>query len=333
MKCFKITFLSTLFLIIAILGCHKNKAQRHVVNVNENKEKEICAVHCEQNDTVLWDNWFKENHKSYIYIFDETKEKHTRAINDLLSLFYTGNDSLRNNHRMIKWRLDRFYPIIDDTSNEFGKYNNIEKQIDSLLNFKVDKDSYEVRRKSALTRLMYEFRLKILEDKLRNSIEEQEIQQLLDQEIKLWYQYSNATSDAFEKIVLRKENYYLKATFWNNYDFDIMNQRIKSLLYLCFKEPLAHKSCYTHDWKNVEYGYKRIEKNIKLENDTDYEYSYEEQNKSLSDDKNTFTMYMEIHSALLKKLGLDDNGYMLDSKVRILEKFLEGYDTIDSLKF
>ena len=44
-------------------------------------------------------------------------------------------------------------------------------------------------------------------------------------------------------------------------------------------------------------------------------------------------MYMEIHSALLKKLGLDDNGYMLDSKVRILEKFLEGYDTIDSLKF
>ena len=76
-----------------------------------------------------------------------------------------------------------------------------------------------------------------------------------------------------------------------------------------------------------------IQKNIKLENDTDYEYSYEEQNKSLSDDKNTFTMYMEIHSALLKKLGLADNGYMLDSKVRILDKFLDGYDRIDSLKF
>ena len=329
MKCFRNTLISALFLIAAIFsGCHNNKTQRYAETKNENPEKKVCTVSCEQNDTVLWDNWFKENHKSYIYIFDETKEKHTRAINDLLSLFYTGNDSLRNNYRMIEWRLGRFYPIIDDTSNEFGKYNNIEKQIDSLLNFKVDKDSYEVRRKSALTRLMYEFRLKMLEDKLRNSIEEPEIQQLLDQEIKLWYLYSYATSDAFEKIVLRKENYYLKATFWNNYDFDIMNQRIKSLLYLYFKDPLTRKSCYTHDWKNVEYGYKQIQKKIKLENDTDYEYSYEEQNKSLSDDKNTFTMYMEIHSALLKKLGLDDNGYMLDSKVRILEKFLDGYDTL-----
>ena len=328
------TFILTFLLIVAtFLGCHNNKAQGYVETKNENSEKKVCTVPCERNDTILWDNWFKENHKWYIHIFDETKEKHTKTINDLLSLFYTGNDSLRNNYRMIEWRLDRFYPIIDDTSNELGKYNNIEKQIDSLLNFEVDKNSYAVRRKSALTRLMYELRLKMLEDKLRNSIEEPEIQQLLDQEIKLWYQYSNATSDAFEKIVLRKENYYLKATFGNNYDFDIMNQRIKSLLYLYFKDPLTHKSCYTHDWKNVEYGYKQIQKNIKLENDTDYEYSYEEQNKSLSDDKNTFTMYMEIHSALLKKLGLDDNGYMLDSKVRILEKFLDGYDTIDSLKF
>ena len=326
------TFILTFFLIVAIFsGCHSNKVQRHVVNDNENKD--TCVVHCEQKDTVLWDTWFKENHKSYIYIFDETKEKHTRAINDLLSLFYTGNDSLRNNYKMIEWRLGRFYPIIDDTSNEFGKYNNIEKQIDSLLNFKVDKDSYEVRRKSALTRLMYEFRLKMLEDKLRNSIEEPEIQQLLDQEIKLWYLYSYATSDAFEKIVLRKEYYNLKATFGNNYDFDIMNQRIKSLLYLYFKVPLTQESNYAYYWENVESGYNQIHKSIKIENDSDHEYSYEEQKKSLSEDRNSFTRFMEVHSVLLKKLGLDDNGYMLDSKVRILEKFLDGYDTIDSLKF
>ena len=328
------TFILTFLLIVAtFLGCHNDKAQGYVETKNENSEKKVCTVPCERNDTILWDNWFKENHKSYIYIYGETKEKHTRAINDLLSLFYTGNDSLRNNYRMIEWRLGRFYPIIDDTSNVLGKYNNIEKQIDSLLNFEVDKNSYDVRRKSALTRLMYEFRLKMLEDKLRKSIEEPEIQQLLDQEIKLWYQYSNATSDAFEKIVLRKENYYLKATFWNNYDFDIMNQRIKSLLYIYFKDSLTQESNYAYYWENVESGYNQIHKSIKIENDSDYEYSYEEQKKSLCEDRNSFTRFMEVHSVLLKKLGLEDNKYMLYSKVLVLEKFLDGYNTIDSLKF
>ena len=120
------TFILTFFLTIAIFtGCHNNKAQGYVETKNENSEKKVCTVPCERNDTILWDNWFKENHKWYIHIFDETKEKHTKTINDLLSLFYTGNDSLRNNYRMIEWRLDRFYPIIDDTSSELIKYNNI----------------------------------------------------------------------------------------------------------------------------------------------------------------------------------------------------------------
>ncbi len=325
----QITFIYILFLTIAVIsGCYNNKAQIHVESNNENPKEQVCVASCEQNDTVLWDTWFKENNKCYIYYFNETKEKYTRTINDLLSLFYNGNDSLKSNYRMIEWRLNKFYPIIDDASNELKKYNNIEKQIDSLLNFEVEKDGYQVRHKSALTRFLYEFRLKMLEEKLRNSIEDAEIKLLLDKEIKLWYQYSNATSDAFEKIVLRKYNYNLKAVFWNNYDFDIMNHRINSLLYLYFKDSLTHKSNCTYDWKNVESSYRQIQKSIKLENDSDYEYSYEEQKKSLSDDKNSFIRFMDVHSMLLKKLGLDDNGYMLDLKVLVLDKFLDGYNTL-----
>lgn len=224
MKHLLLVLLSSLF----IIGCDNRRP------INQD-----TAIYTNQ-EISTWEQWFRDNHRNYVHLFGNNSiypRQHNDAINDLLTLFYNGNDTLRHDYRMISWRLDEFYPIDDDGEDEFVQYQNLEMQIDSLLNFNTELD-YLVRRKSALTRLMYEFRIKMYEDRLAGSMSK-EAQALFEEERKAWHEYYEATSDAYGINILRKESYYLKYVFWNNYDFDIMSHRLQSLL-LCTSRNLYY---------------------------------------------------------------------------------------------
>lgn len=297
------------------------EAQRHIVSKNEICKEGECIVPCEQHDTILWDNWFKENHKSYIYIFDEVSENHQSAINDLLSFFYADG----YNCDMIQWRLDQFYPQ-EDTTDDFLRHLNTERQVDSLLNFNVEKDSYQVRHKSALIYLMQEFRQELYEDKLRNSIQDVDTKFLFDKEQEIWQEYLEATANTFEIMVLRKESYYLKKTFLNNYVVDIMESRIKSLLYMRFidKSILGRYKEYGYD--KVESAYDDIEGQITETDNVEYEYSYDEKMNALKWDKIFYQDFMKIHTNLLEKLNLNDTEFLFYEKRRTLNGLMDSYD-------
>ncbi len=275
-----------------------------------------------------WEQWFKDNHRRYVHLFgsDSISPSHNDAIDDLISLFYNGNDTLRHDYRMILWRLNEFYPINNENVNGYERYLGVEKQVDSLLNFNTNLD-YLVRRKSALARLMYEFRIRMYEDVLTGSMKKV-TKTLFEEERKAWDEYYDATSDAFGINVLRKESYYFKAVFWNNYDFDIMDQRLKSLLYMCFKNPAIYSKVAMSDWESVECGYNQLKGQLDSLDNPDYDYSYDEKVNALNEDEETFKAFMHIHEALLRKLCVLDSRWLLHLKAQTLEKF-DQYDDID----
>ncbi len=327
----QLSFILILLLLLLLSSCCKNdKISRTSKNqsnalVAENNQETFKEIK-EKQDTIFWKLWFDNNSQNYIYLFDEVSEKHKIAINDLLTLFYNGADSLRHDFRMIQWRLDEFYPINDHKATELGLYYNLEKQIDSLLNFKVEKNSYQQRHKSALMRLMYDFKLNLYEFKLRNLIADKELKELFEQEQKMWEEYYEATSIAFEKIVLGKSSYYLKYTFWNNYDFDIMTQRVTSLLYMYFKDSSIWEKSKTCKWHKVEEAYDNLQKQLRESSDFEYEYSYEDKLNALTLDKNSYMDFMKTHTTLLQKLKLSEETYLLYQKYRTLCGFMDSYN-------
>lgn len=275
-----------------------------------------------------WEQWFKDNHRRYVHLFgsDSISPSHNDAIDDLISLFYNGNDTLRHDYRMILWRLNEFYPINNENVDGYERYLDVERQVDSLLNFNTDLD-YLVRRKSALKRLMYEFRIRMFEDVLAGSMKKA-TKALFEKERKAWEEYHNATSEAFGINVLRKESYNFKAVFWNNYDFDIMDHRLKSLLYMCFKNPAIYSETAIGEWDNVERRYIQLIGLLDSMDNPDYDYSYDEKMEALTKDEEAFKDYMDIHEDLLDELRISDKNYQLYMKEQALIKF-HAYDHIE----
>ena len=301
------------FAVFAFVGCSNKK----------------CKMQFTTQEIASWTQWFEDNKKSYVHLSshnDSVSTNHNDAIDDLISLFYNGNDTLRHDYRMISWRLNEFYPINNENVDGYERYLGVEKQVDSLLNFNTNLD-YLVRRKSALKRLMYEFRIRMYEDVLAGSMKKA-TKALFEKERKAWEEYHNATSEAFGINVLRKESYNFKAVFWNNYDVDIMDHRLKSLLYMCFKNPAIYSKVTMSDWESVERGYNQLKGQLDSMNNPDYDYSYDEKVNALSEDEETFKAFMHIHEALLRKLGISDSSWLLHLKAQTLERF-DQYDDID----
>lgn len=282
----------------------------------------------DDQEIATWEQWFKDNHRRYVHLFgsDSISPSHNDAIDDLISLFYNGNDTLRHDYRMILWRLNEFYPINNENVDGYERYLGVEKQVDSLLNFNTNLD-YLVRRKSALKRLMYEFRIRMYEDVLAGSMKKA-TKALFEKERKAWEEYHNATSETFGINVLRKESYNFKAVFWNNYDFDIMDHRLKSLLYMCFKNPAIYSETAIGEWDNVERGYNQLKGHLDSMDNPDYDYSYDEKMEALTKDEEAFKDYMDIHEDLLDELRISDKNYQLYIKEQALIKF-HAYDHIE----
>lgn len=295
----------------------------HVKAARKYITEEIC-----RRSEPLWEQWFRDNGDSFIYLFDAVSREHEKAINDFLSLFYEGPDSLRYNHHLIRWRLNEFYPLQTSTEDRYKEYLDLKQQVDSLLHFEVETDGYQIRRKSALARLMNEFLLNVYENKLIESIEDPGLLALFEQERESWSLYCESTSNAFGKIVLGRFQYNLKATFWNNYDFDIMNQRLKSLVYLYSKDvsALGDNMC---GWNDVAEGFDNIRKGVKSDSDSEYGYSYDEKVAALEEDKKAFNEYIRIHANLLKEMGVaSDEGHLLYLKAQTLNRFMDYYDDV-----
>lgn len=315
----KILFLFLLLLTACNGSSKKSKDSTTVTN---------AMWQFDDQEIATWEQWFKDNHRRYVHLFgsDSISPSHNDAIDDLISLFYNGNDTLRYDYRMILWRLNEFYPINNENVDGYERYIGVEKQVDSLLNFNTNLD-YLVRRKSALKRLMYEFRIRMYEDVLAGSMKKA-TKALFEKERKAWEEYHNATSEAFGINVLRKESYNFKAVFWNNYDFDIMDHRLKSLLYMCFKNPAIYSETAIGEWDNVERGYIQLIGLLDSMDNPDYDYSYDEKMEALTKDEEAFKDYMDIHEDLLDELRISDKNYQLYMKEQTLIKF-HAYDHIE----
>lgn len=168
--------------------------------------------------------------------------------------------------------------------------------------------------------------LNVYENKLIESIEDPGLLALFEQERESWRLYCESTSNAFEKIVLGKFQYNLKANFRNNYEFDIMNQRLSSLVYLYSKDvsALGDDMC---GWNDVAEGFDNVRKGIKSDSDSEYEYSYDEKVAALEEDKKAFNKYIRVHADLLRRMGVaNDESYLLYLKTRTLNRFMDYYD-------
>ena len=298
---------------------------KYPTSVHVQEAKRYMAVQHEK-DVLYWEDWLRDNGDFFIHLFEEVPCEHQKAINDFLSLFYKkGRDTVRNVKGMIQWRLNEFYPVNDDTENKYAEYLNLKKQVDALLDFEVETNGYQVRRKSALMRLMYEFMLGVYNDKLCVSIKDDKLRLLFKKEQVKWDEYCNAASDAFEKVVLGKFLYNFKATFANNYDFDIYNQRIRSLVYL-YSRDLAVLGDDVCELADVERGFEDVRKRVESDCNTEYQYSYEEKIEALWNYEKAFKDFLDVHKSLLKELGLDDVGSALYFKARTMDRFFDHYD-------
>ena len=278
-----------------------------------------------------WKEWFESHREqSYIYLHGMVSPDHETAINDLLALCYDKDKSLRNNTQMIQWRLNQFHPI-EKTNNRLVENENIEQQIESLLDFNVDMTDYTVRRKSALTVLMFNFLVKTYEDKVRSTIKDNETQALFDKDVLCWQKFHETTLNTFEKLVLGKEHYALKEVFWNNYDIDVMEDRYVSLWSLYLNHP-----DYPHYYRPHDYSYLRtpeldieyldLRKKIPQKTDAEYEYSYKEKMEAIDADEEAFFKFLRTHDNLLEKLNKDDNVCWDGSRMMMVRGILENYN-------
>ena len=279
-----------------------------------------------------WKEWFESHRKqSYIYLHGMVSPDHETAINDLLALCYDKDESLRNNTQMIQWRLNQFHPI-EKTNNRLVENENIEQQIESLLDFNVDMTDYTVRRKSALTVLMFNFLVKTYENKVRSTIQDNETKALFDEDVLCWQKFRETTLDTFEKLVLGKEHYALKGVFWNNYDVDVMNDRYVSLWSLYLNHPDYPHYYRPHDYSylrtpelDIEYIYLR--KKIPQKTDCEHEYSYKKKIKAINDDERAFFEFLRTHENLLERLNKDDNVRWDGSRMMTVRGMFENYNT------
>ncbi|MBR5552133.1 MAG: hypothetical protein IKV83_09490 [Muribaculaceae bacterium] len=279
-----------------------------------------------------WKEWFESHREqSYIYLHGMVSPDHETAINDLLALCYDKDKSLRNNTQMIQWRLNQFHPI-EKTNNRLVENENIEQQIESLLDFNVDMTGYTVRRKSALTVLMFNFLVKTYEDKVRSTIQDNETKALFDKDVLYWQKFHETTLDTFEKLVLGKELYALKVVFWNNYDIDVMDNRYVSLRSLYLNHP-----DYPHYYLPYDYSYGRtpemdieyadLREKIPQKTDSEYEYSYKKKMDAIDADEEAFFEFLMIHAGLLEKLNKDDNVRWDGSRMMMVRGMFENYNT------
>ena len=313
-----------------------------IAHINEDANKKSIAdsnivnMTCGKSTSEMiceWETWLKQNNKYDICLYGAVPAEHAWAINSLCNMFYSGDEKIKGNVDMIQWVLDRFCPI-EGTDNEKQLYKKMEKQISCVLNFEVDlHDGYEVRRKSAISRLLYEFKIKVYENKLRNKIQNQEVLNLFDAEVEAWNKYIESTSDAYGKIVLGKDSYNLKYVFWNNYDFDIMDQRYRTLVCMYLNDYSVWNVDNQCRWDEVGYEYDHLPKKIEQRRTSEYDYSYQEKIDALNLDAETFKTYLDAHFALALKFDVLDEGYLLRHKSNTLERLLDYYNHPESLRF
>ena len=147
-----------------------------------------------------------------------------------------------------------------------------------------------------------------------------------------WRKYLDATSDAFGTIVLGNEGYYLKHVFWNNYDFDIMKNRYHSLVYMYLKDKQVLGVNKRGEWNDVVHEYDMLPSKIKNEVDSNMYDSYQELINAIENDKNCFKEFMNVHSALAEKMGVDDNGYLMHFKKQAIKNFFN-YNRVKAIRF
>lgn len=335
MKTNLLTFCLAVLSVVCFMACGNNvKINKKGNTVSDcdtliqHSQLEVIKVVDEELD---WNKWLQSNRKEYIYLLDAIPEEHERTIDDLLTIFFCGDNKLKNNLEMIQSVLNKFY-FVDKTEDKVQQYKNLEVQIDSLLNFEVEMDSYQVRCKSALARLMYEFKIKTYEEKLLTSINDTEVRQLLENDILAWRKYLDATSDAFGTIVLGNEGCYLKHVFWNNYDFDIMKNRYHLLVYMYLKDKQVLGVNKRGEWNDVVHEYDMLPSKIKNEVDSNMYDSYQELIDAIENDKNCFKEFMNVHSALAEKMGVDDNGYLMHFKKQAIKNFFN-YNRVKAIRF
>lgn len=319
-----------LLIIVGTVSCKDNgkkhsNSEYHPIDASQQKSKTELIIE--------WKAWLEQNNKYNIYLYDAVTVEHAWAINSLCNMSYSGDDKIRGDIEMIQWVLDTFCPI-DTTNEEKEQYEKLEKQVYNLLNFEVDLyQGYEVRRKSAISRLLHEFKIKVYEEKLRSKIQDQEIKKIFEEEVAAWNKYIEATSDAFGKIVLGKDSYYLKYVFWNNYDFDIMEQRYRSLACIFLNDYSIWNVDNQCRWDEVGYEYDHLPEKIKRLTTSEYDYTFQEKIESLNADEEAFKAFLNAHFALVLKMDVIDEGYLLRHKSNTMERFLEHYDRPESLKF
>lgn len=287
--------------------------------------------YCNQ-DKLPWSQWFETNHEVFLYTYGAISANHESAINDLLTLYFRGSADQRKNCHMIYWRLSKFYPVSVKANNERLFYNNLEMQIDSLLNFEVDiYEGYEARRKSALMRMMAEFKVELYFTKLMNKYRDTMVQSLIESEQTAWSKYFKSATKTFEKLVLHKSSYYLKPVFWANYELDLLEQRLAALMSMYFED----KSIWGYDdscrWDEVSYVYDNITPKLNKSPYSENQFSYEEQKSSLETEEEHFKAYINARWNVSQKVGFYDENCILHYKEESLERIFDTYNKPEAI--
>lgn len=310
----------------SMLSCQfsapKNKAN---YPQKDNISNEVSQI---STDSTIWAKWFQENREFYMYtaalIEPGCENEQHLAVNDLLSLLYKGNDLDKENWKMIQWRLNQFYRINSEPNDSKQEYSNILIQIDSLLNFPVEIDSHERRKKSDLTLFMKHFLINTYYTKLLEKYEDLETKNLIVAEQIAWNEYYKSTADAFYKIILGEDSYYLKPVFWNNYKIAIADQRIKAILSMYFNDISIWNFNDTCRWDFVAYEYDQIRKYIR--NDTTPGYSIASKLKAIDADGDTFGRYLNARFSLAYKTQIYDENCVIHDKSIVLENYINAYN-------
>ncbi len=309
-----------IFLSLLMTACH-NHNNNSVTSVAENTKNKTQTDLTKQTDIESKRLPASQN---YIYLHETVSSEHERAINILLDIYYSGDDAKRNNTYVIQQILNDVYPV-EKTTDITKQYRNLEYQTFALLNFEVDSDGYQIRRKSDLMRLMYEFKIKVYEDRLHTSFKDNEIKTLFEREIIAWNNYFKTTSNAFEKFVLFKEFSHFKNIVWNNYDFDVMKQRYYSLVAIYLNNLSIWNIDNVCEWNEVKSGYQQLYR--QLITDSDNDFSHQGKMEALRADESTFKEFLNIHKSFTHKLGFNDEGHILRSKKTIISNLFVEYDS------
>ena len=312
--------------LIATFSCqfnaNKNKSDFYQNDGISNKCTQIS------NDSTAMAKWFQDNREFYMYtaeiIEPDCENAQHCAVNDLLSLLYKGNDSEKGNWKMIQWRLDEFYKINLVSNEPKEEYLNILLQIDSLLNFPVENDSHDRRKKSDLTLFMKNFLIDTYYTKLLEKHEDIETRNLIEAEQKAWTEYYEAAADAFYKIILGKDSYYLKPVFWNNYKIVLAEQRIKAILSMYFNDISIWDFNEMCRWDEIAYEYDQIRKYIR--NDTNTGYSIASKLKAIDVDSEMFGAYLNARFSLAHKTKIYDENCVIHDKRLELENYIGRYN-------